>query len=415
MWLRKKPEFPPLVVRVVDAEPTQTTWSSRFQGEVRAQTNIELVTEVTGKVVAISNDFTEGGGFDAGETLVQIDSSDYTVALESAKAAVAEAQVAVDIETATAESRLREWKMLNKNDQQVPDAKPLQLNRPQVQQAKARLDAAKAQLDAAKLNVERTRIKAPFAGRVQTKGIGLGQFVSRGMSLGNVFASDVVEIRVPMTDTQLNELQLTMGFRADGPATSPEVKVLIVFANQQHEWQGYLKAVDASIDNETRLVYATVVVDNPYDLGDGHQVPLAPGLFVEVDINAQQALSGVRIPRDALRNGNRVYIFEDNKLLVRDVDVLVTSSLDVVVNNGLTEGEQVIISPVPSAYNGMAVEIKPATDGSDSTAEDLNPKAEGSDSTAESSVSSAESSVSSAEGSVSSAKGSESKEEGNAL
>ena len=356
--VEKKAEFPPLVVRVANVESAQTKWSSRFQGEVRAQTNIELVSEVTGKIVSVSRDFTEGGSFEAGEALAEIDGADYQVALQSAVAAVAEAQVALDIEMATAETRLREWKMLNKNNQQIANAKPLQLNRPQVQQAQARLDAAQAQLDAAKLNVDRTKIKAPFAGRVLSKKVGLGQFVSRGMGLGNVFASDVVEIRIPMTDTQLSELQLTMGFRASSFADSPEVKVFVDFAGQQQQWQGYLKAVDASIDNETRLVYATVVVNDPYVLGGDHQVPLAPGLFVEVEISSPQSIAGIGIPRDALRNGNRVYVFEDDKLFFRDVNVLVTSNQNVVVNSGLSAGDQVIISPVPSAYNGMAVEVK---------------------------------------------------------
>ena len=101
---QEETEQPPLVVSVADAHYKEQTVYATFQGEVRAKTNIDLVTQVTGKVTSVSDKFVEGGEFKAGETLLQIDTSDYLVALKSAEASVASAQVDVDMEQATAVS-----------------------------------------------------------------------------------------------------------------------------------------------------------------------------------------------------------------------------------------------------------------------------------------------------------------------
>ena len=353
-------EFPPLVVEVSEATLDEELRSSTFQGEVRAKTDIELVAQITGKVVSVSDKFIEGGQFDKGEALLKIDDADYLVAMKSAEAAVAEAKVELDIELGTAETNKKEWRDLV--GESLEKANPLRLNQPQVQRARARLDAARAQLSQAKLDLSRTKVSAPFAARVMTKGAELGQFISRGSSIGRVFSTDSVEIRVPMSDLQISELGLSLGQLPQDQ--SLKAKISTRFGASTHSWDGYLKSVDASVDNETRLLYGTVVVDSPYEPNSKGSIPLAPGLFVDVELDAAEKVAGVSVPRTALRNGNQVYVFEDNKLQFREVSTLFTSSEVAVLStddsSNLLPGEKVIISPVPGAFNGMAVEMKGA-------------------------------------------------------
>ena len=145
---KEEKEKPPMVVRTADAELKEQTVFATFQGEVRAKTNIELVTQVTGKVTSVSDKFVEGGEFKAGETLLQIDDSDYLVALRSAEASVASAQVDLEMEEATAANRAREW--VDLQGKSIEEANPLVLNKPQIDRAKARLAAARAELSADK-------------------------------------------------------------------------------------------------------------------------------------------------------------------------------------------------------------------------------------------------------------------------
>lgn len=363
--LKPKPEEeeskkPPLVVRTAEAISKEQTVYSTFQGEVRAKTDIELVTQVTGKVMSISNKFIEGGEFAPGETLLQIDEADYQVALKSAEASVASAQVDLDVERATAATNAKEWQDLQ--GKPIEEANPLRLNKPQIDRANARLDAARAELAAAKLNYDRTKISAPFAGRIMKASAELGQFMSRGSSIGRVFATNTMEVRIPMTDVQISELGLSLGYSAqsagvDGiPAT-----VTTVFGDHRRSWDGFVKSVDASIDNETRLLFATVMVDKPFAQRGPTSIPLVPGLFVDVEIASPNKVNGLELPRTALRNGNQVYVYENDELKLKPVKVIYTSQEVVIVKHGvdgqLSLGEKVITSSVPGAYSGMPVKL----------------------------------------------------------
>jgi len=365
MTLKSKPEEeetkkPPLVVKVAEAVMKQQIVTSTFQGEVRAKTNIELVTQVTGKVTSVSDKFIEGGRFMPGETLLQIDDADYRVALKSAEADVASAQVDLDIQLATAVTNAKEWQDLQ--GKPIEEANPLRLNKPQIDRSKARLDAAKAGLAAAQLNYDRTRISAPFEGRIMTKSAELGQFMARGASVGRVFATDAMEVRIPMTDVQISELGLSLGYSAqDSASKGLPAKVSAIFGVDRREWQGYLTSVDASIDTQTRLLFATIVVEQPFAQNGAQSVPLVPGLFVDVELASPQKIVGIEIPRSALRNGNQVYIYKDDTLELKPVKVVFTSEEFVIVNNNeqtaLSAGEQVIVTSVPGAHDGMAVTL----------------------------------------------------------
>jgi len=352
---KEETKKPPLVVRTADVALKEQTVFATFQGEVRAKTNIELVTQVTGKVMSVSDTFIEGGKFSAGETLLQIDDADYLVALRSAEASVASAQVDLEVERATAANRAKEWRDLQ--GRPIEQANPLLLNKPQIDRAKARLNAAKAELAAAKLNYQRTKISAPFDGRIMTKSAELGQFMSRGASVGRVFATEAMEVRIPMTDVQISELGLTLGTqKSDGiPAT-----VSALFGDQRRTWPGFVKSVDASIDNQTRLLFATVVVDKPFSQDGANTVPLVPGLFVDVELASPQKLVGLELPRTALRNGDQVYAYDNDALRFKPVKVIYTSQDKVIVaqdTSAIEVGERIITSSVPGAYEGMPIKL----------------------------------------------------------
>jgi len=364
----------PLVVRTVEAVHKEQIVFSTFQGEVRAKTDIELVTQVTGKVMSVSDKFIEGGEFKAGETLLQIDDSDYLVALKSAQASVASAQVDLDIELATAATNAKEWRELQ--GKPIEEANPLRLNKPQIDRANARLDAAKAELAAANLNYNRTKISAPFDGRIMSKSAELGQFMSRGSSIGRVFATQTMEVRIPMTDVQISELGLTLGYSANesGNQRLPAT-VTTLFGSEQRLWHGFVRSVDASVDSTTRLLFATVVVDKPFEQQSGQSVPLVPGLFVDVQLSSPNKLVGLEVPRTALRNGNQVYVYQDDKLGVKNVKSVYTSREMVILSEDQTSqlalGDRVITSPVPGAYEGMPVKLAEALNTDSPTPETI--------------------------------------------
>ena len=208
----KKEEAQRLISLYVDEVKTDTvTISVQTQGEVRPKTEIDLIPQVSGRIVGISESFAEGAEFGPGETLIKIDDTNYKLAVIRAQARVAEAEVGVQRELANAKIKKEHW--LDKQNSGEPT--PYALNKPQVMEAEAKLLSAESDLKEAQLNVARTEINVPFLGRVREKSVGIGQYVTAGTHLGRVFSTDTVEIRLPLTDSQLAELNLPMGFMAD--------------------------------------------------------------------------------------------------------------------------------------------------------------------------------------------------------
>jgi len=348
----KKEESQRFISLYVDeVKSDNVTISVQTQGEVSPKTEIDLIPQVSGRIVGISESFSEGAEFDAGETLIKIDDTNYKLAVIRAEARVAGAQVAVQRELANAKIKKEHW--LDKRNEGAPS--DFALNKPQVLEAEALLLAAEADLKEAKLNVARTEINVPFLGRVRERNVGIGQYVSAGAPLGRVFSTNTVEIRLPLTDAQLEELNLPMGFTADA-FNAPKVEFSAEVGRRSHAWKGHIVRVNASVDQQTRLIYAVAEVEDPYGLGSDNGAPIAVGMFVHADIAGVSSQAALVLPRLALRNANKVYVINDeNRLEIRTVEVLSTSEETVLVSTGVEVGDKVVTSTIPAAVDGMEV------------------------------------------------------------
>jgi RND family efflux transporter MFP subunit len=347
----EKEEAGPRPVSVYTAEvvPQRGSLQVATQGEVRARTEIDLVSQVGGRIVEVSPEFTEGGNFQPGDALLLIEETDYRLALNQARARVAEAQV--ELEQALADADVARKQLRNE-----PDASPLALKKPQVTRARTRLEAARADLEQAKLNLERTRLSLPFEGRLINTRVDVGQFITPGTVVGRAFATDVVEIRLPLNNAQLASLRLPIGYTAalgEGPPVTLSAEV----AGRRHTWRGRLQRLDAVIDPQTRLLYGIARVHDPYGRNSSEQgMPLAVGLFVDASIEAPAHDGAVSIPGSALHAGNQVYVLNAEGLLeVRGVTVAQANAEQVIVSAGLQVGEQVITSAIRNPIQGMAL------------------------------------------------------------
>lgn len=346
-------EIRKLSLYVDSVESERVTVAVRTQGEVRPKMEIDLVPQVSGRIVAMSESFSEGAEFAPNTLLLKIDDADYRVAVINAEARVAQAQTELERQLATAEIKAEEWRDNPKED----DPTDFALNLTQVAQAKAQLRSAKAALDKARLDLDRTEIRVPFNGRVRDRNVGIGQYVSAGMPMGRVFSIDTVEVRLPLTDTQLVELNLPLGFTVEDGMKAPEVQFSANLGNREFNWIGSIVRIDAAIDQDTRLIYATAEIEDPYGIGAMNGMPMAVGMFVNAEIQGVAEQSAYVMPRLALRNKDQVYVInEDNELEIRTVEVISTSEERVLVTSGVIAGDRVVTSPVPNAVDGMAVE-----------------------------------------------------------
>jgi multidrug efflux pump subunit AcrA (membrane-fusion protein) len=186
----------------------------------------------------------------------------------------------------------------------------------------------------------------------------VGQFVSRGSPIGRLYAVDYAEIRLPIPDEQLAFIDLPLARRDDASLDdAPRVRVRARFAGANHTWEGRIVRTEGEIDRRSRMVHAVARVEDPYGLGaDGKRAPLAVGLFVEAEIQGHLARGATVLPRSALRDGNRVWVVDaDDRLRFREVDVLRVYGSEVVIRDGLRQGERVCVSPLLTVVDGMQV------------------------------------------------------------
>jgi len=346
----KKEEAPrPLSVYVEEVEQINVALDVETSGEVRARTEIDIVAQIAGRVVSVSPEFTEGGRVFPGIALITIEDTDYRFALLQAEAIVANAEVSLQQALAAAD-------VARKQLQGTSNASDLALNKPQVARAHAGIKAAKADLAQAQANLDRTSITLPFTGRVISTSVDIGQYVTPGTQLGRAFSTDVVEIRLPLNDSQLASLDLPIGFIAE-PNEGLAVDLNATVAGRDQVWHGQLTRLDASIERETRMLYGIVEVHSPYDQHVSQNgMPLAVGLYVQAKIQGREIRGAYVIPRDALRAGNQVYVVNDKgRLEVRSVEVTHSSSLRAIIASGLAPSERVVISSIRNPIQGMAL------------------------------------------------------------
>jgi RND family efflux transporter MFP subunit len=345
----------PISVRTAPAALDDTALQVVTQGEVRARTEIEVVAQVSGRIVSVSGEFIEGGSFSPGAPLMKIEDADYRLALSEAHARVAEANLGVEQALADADVARKQLR----ND---ADASNLALKKPQVAQARARLEAAQAGLQQAQLNLDRTTISLPFHGRLISTAVDVGQFIIAGTPIGRAFGTDVVEVRLPLNNAQLAALGLPIGYKAErGQGLAVDFSARV--AGDEHHWNGRLTRLDASMDPSTRTLYAIAEVEAPYGDNVSEQgMPMAVGLFVNASIEGRAMNELVSIPAAGLRAGDVVFLIsEEGRLLVRSVDVAHNTADRAVIASGLEPGDRVVTSPIRNPIQGMALSSMPQT------------------------------------------------------
>lgn len=361
MIVKARPEAPrqdpPEIVPLVDVIPAVRgthTYVVQGQGTVSPRTESALVAEVPGRVLRISENFVEGGFFEPGETLLWLDDRDARAALASAQAQVAQARLTLERELEESRLAREEWERFGREGE--PSA--LVLREPQLEQTRAALAAAEAQRDKAQRDLERTRVSAPYAGRVREKLVDVGDFLQPGARAALLYAVDYVEIRVPLFDEDLAFLDLPFARRGESIATrGPSAVVRGRFAGSVHEWRGTVHRTEGEVDARSRMVHVVVRVADPYGQAAAASVPLAVGMFVDVAIEGRRVENAVTLPRNALLPDGRIGVVVDGRLRLRVPSVLRATREEIVLADGVQDGEQVLLTRLDALVDGMSVRV----------------------------------------------------------
>jgi len=344
----EKPEVdntPLVAVEKIIVMPMRLEVSS--YGVVKPKYETTIVAQVNGEIVELSDTFVRGGLVKKGQLLARIDPNDYHAALIDAEANMASARAALEKEVAQGKVAEREWKL-------ITDTSPteLSLRKPQLAQELARVKSAQAAVLRAERNLQRTEIKAPYDAMINSRTIGLGSYVGVGSEVGMLLGTAIAEVRLPVADNQLQFL-IDQGQQA-------KVNLTGTYAGKEIQWQAEIARSEGVIDNKSRMSYLVAEIHDPYHLKNskvGNGNPLRFGSYVQANILGVEVANASIVPRYLVVN-NRVAILDnESKLHYADINIVRQQGGNVVISNGLLDGDKLIVSALDYPVDGMKLAL----------------------------------------------------------
>ncbi len=338
----------------------------KTRGTIRAHNQVTLTPQVSGKIIRILPGFEDGAFFGEGDVLVELDSQDFATAVVIAEAQLARAaSVYAQEETRAKQARLN-WEDLGYDE----DPSELVLRLPQLREAQANMDSARAQLSQAMRNLDRTHVRAPIAGRVRRRSVGLGQSVGPGTPLGTIFAIDFAEVRLPIAARDMAFLTLPNG--PEDPTVDVELRDALD-EDRTAVWTATIIGTEGALDENSLDLFAIARVLDPFARTTGH-APLRIGQPVVATIPGRVLDNVVAVPRQAVRQLDRLVLLEPNEpndpndpndpneLVIKSlhIDALWSDEDFVIVRDpNLTDGTLLATTHLVYAPDGSRVEILP--------------------------------------------------------
>jgi RND family efflux transporter MFP subunit len=378
------------LVEVMPVKAQQVNLYVEAYGTVRPRESLRLVAEVRGQIVDIDPSFEEGSYVQRGTTLIRIDPRNYQLAVNRRKVQIKQVEAEIkrlQQEVVNLEARIKIAKSdvtLAKNEysrlKQLIDRKviaqsqldkteqaylvslerlqalenQLALTDPQFEQLVAQRDMTRVSLQEAQLDLERTGIMAPFDGWALEKAVEKGQHVNAGQYLGKIYNAGELEIEVRIPVKDFKWLPDSMG-----KTSSADADIIFTSGETQYVWKGQVTRIKAQMEEKTRTIPVIVEVDETLTAAntDG-SLRLRPGMFVAVRIKGRKINNAYVLPRHVVYPGDVVYTVEENQLKITPVNILRSYKETVIIDDGLSDGDQIIKSPISSATDGMRVRLQ---------------------------------------------------------
>ena len=354
--LRPEPSSEPAAERItyVDVVPlrradVQVVVDS--QGVVEAGISTNVVAEVSGVLVEVSDDLVAGAFVEQGDILAVIDRADYEVQVEQARANLTSADAQLMQEQAQADQAGREWDLSGRPRSEAP---LLALREPWLREAQARVALAQAELERAERQLERTRIRAPYDAIVRERLADLGQFVSTGTQIVGLFSTEFAEVRLPLSDQDIAWLDLPAPGNTQG---SLDVSLKGTISGKMQHWQGEMVRTEGTIDRNSRMQFGVVRINDPYAREQSGSDPLLVGSFLQAGIQGDTLEQVFEVPLASVYRGSEVLVMDaEHRLRRREVNILRSDNQYAYIDSGLQSSDMLIVSAIQVPIDGMRVE-----------------------------------------------------------
>lgn len=360
---RSKPsKAPQMTVDVLTIAPQNYQVMIQSFGTVSPRTKSVLYSQVSGQINKVSPKFRSGGFFKQGDTLLELDDRDLHAEVNIARATLVSAKHNLEEEQARVLQAEADWQRLGNGKA----ASALVLRKPQLEAAKATVLSAQAQLSKAELALERTKIIAPYAGRLLQKHVDLGQVVSSNTALADIYAVDYVEIRLPIKNKDLPLMSLPEEYRnvdeLNKYVNHDQTNVVISSDLMGEQvWQGKVVRTESAIDESSQQLYVVAQILKPYEQTSNNGGQIKIGQYVTAQITGNIIEDALVIPSSAIYQGSYVYTVEAGVLKRKNIQLGWQNGLESIVISGLSPHDTLVLTPLGQVNSGTPVAIAGAS------------------------------------------------------
>jgi RND family efflux transporter MFP subunit len=350
----RQPTIP--VVEIISPQLQTYTQRIRSSGSVETNQSTNIISEVSGKVISIDPAFQEGNYFARDQQLLSVDNTNYKNAIIIASAEISQRELEIKTEQNLANLAVREARILGNNRTLGEMAS----RRPQITAALANLEASRVRLQQARDDLNKTRIRTPYQGRVMTRDVNIGQYITPGTKLGEVYSTDYVEVRLPLSLSEYEQLKLPENYSNQKLDSNklPEVTFSADFGEKSYTWKGRLSRVSASMDERTRQISVIARIDDPFKKSSNGSPPVKIGQFLQAEIIGSKLNNVYIIPTSSTRQNREVMLYDEGNVRISPITVLATENDKLIVQaDSIPANAKLIVTPMPSAKNGMTVRI----------------------------------------------------------
>ena len=347
-----EPALPEVPVRTVRLDTQRVVVT--VHGTARPARRTGVAARVAGEIVWAADALRVGTQVAEETPLFRVRQTRYAQAVAEARSRLAEAELRLLRERAARELARTEWERTGAE----PD--PLALGVPQLAAAEEGAAAARAALETAEADLGNTEVRAPHAGLVASRDAEVGEWVTPGQRLLELFSLEVFEVRVSLPDAALPLLDLP--FRETGGRASP-ARVTATLGPPDAEvrwtWEGRLARMEGAMDPATRFMPAVIEVAGPYRTTPDGRPPLVAGMFVRVEIEGKEFADVATVPVSAFRADGTVLVVDgEDRVRIRQVDAFwPAGETALLVRSGLAAGDRLVVSPPSMVAEGMRVRI----------------------------------------------------------
>jgi RND family efflux transporter MFP subunit len=341
-------------VRLIELGPQTTTVS--VMGTVKPQREVTLKPQVSGEIIKISDNLIPGGRFAMGDELLTIDPSDYQLVVKQIASEVARVEADIQMELGRQRVAQKEYELLGESVSEEEEA--LILREPQLESNRALLEGTKARLEQAQLDLKRTTVTTPFNALVMSRDINLGARVSPSSTLTTLVGSDSYWVEAPIPADQLKWISTGQ----QGKIFGSEVRIYDSVAWGSGRYRsGHLIGLTAMVEENGRMARLLAEVTDPLALQPDSQgqPKLLLGSYVRVEIEGEPLPMAASIERDLIHDGDRLWIMdEEGRLDIRPIEIAFRSQDKVLITGGISDGDQLITTNLPSPVQGMTLRLK---------------------------------------------------------